>query len=1795
MKKGKRYLARFVSVLMIVMLMTSLALQAKAEDTETTPNILLYDSLLNDRHWVIDTFTKDAFPAANPHAGTNGVSGMDYLYKDILDKYTSDSIFKAGVDIYYNYEHVGDLLAEIPSGLADIFNTSSSWTSFLSGVKNKNYSAVLSKVFSSDYESESGMSLSSTLSDLQTLRTYYSTASKIKSSYKDVSGWLGMIEDVNNTFQYEYVTKALPEFSDHIYGYIDGIDSVLNDASAATGKSISDFNNLFEAQYYALYGSEDDSVNTWRTSLEIGNFADSMSKYLKSAQTAANVSTSYLDNIILLESLFEQRDSLSDTLKRTQGYASGDLGYIRVSNQYLEMMSNDYNNGDSILMEACKNTLNSEIQSRLNKYMWKEAKKGVTSSMSSFLARNAASKEASSVFIATKAESMSSLLGLGTFLTDQVTGFGDTCEKIYEMKYLERVKGYAIEAYREDEAAYTRAMLSGANRDVLDEYAKNALDDLTFLQKLTLRENEIAYKMMTNQSDSYVGRLFDAVYGGNTSVDLDYMWTKMQNALVDTTINPISETPMEIKSGETLTVYKTDSDYWGVYEKSGGKKVTLAEMEYRLLGGLNLNGGNVVFMNQTEEDIYVNCLNVSSSSTISLSGEILVGEMSLSGSLEIEQGGLKTVGNLTVQSGTLTVGSGRVEIDGDLTVEENGYVCMKDEAGYVLVNGNMTEYTFVYQVGSKFEKGTLELKGDLTSAGEGWGWDVEPGFQMVFSGEGKQKVSIPSYGGVHNNNMLGDVTVSSAGLITDTGFAALKLESDINVEGNVGYLSILNWNGHTVKNDGTVSIAGTNQEDGGMRLECTGDIVFGSSSYVGNGYIKTDGNLTVRRTLTVGSGRVEIDGDLTVEENGYVCMKDEAGYVLVNGDMTEYTLLYQKGSEFKKGTLELKGDLTSAGEGWGWGVDPGFKMVFSGGEKQKVNIPFYGGASYNNMLGEVTVSSAGLTTDTGFAALKLDSDINMEGDVGYFSINNWNDKTVKLSNQSSIPTVSLASGYGQLISHTAESEDSYNITYAPCTTTYSCKYYVGTQLKKTVTQYQKGSLVIPYQPTLSSGQEFAGWYTDRAMTQPWDIKKDTIIEDISLYAKIIVPVTGIELQDSLILEEIGSKAILSATVLPSNTTEKNIAWSSSDEAVATVSDTGEVTAVSVGEATITARAGNCEASCSVEVKKKATGETPENPAKVVSIAVTAQPDLIVYKAGEHFDPTGLKVAANYSDGTTEEITDYTIEPDNRALTLLDTEVIIRYTQDENTFTVVVPIQVIEEISDDIVIDDLKVNDAYGKIDGNTITVVLPVGSELEVTLENITIQSSKENAKIQNLRFDNTESIWKFSVGTSDDTVGTEYMLNISVAENEEAYKAAQWNAVESAVERFDYNDHVAGIFTDGNNGAIEQDEIAEKLAMIISQMPIAQWADISVSASDIHISEYTLPIAGDADIPEGCEGTFAFKLSIASEANAIDTDVITCKLIPTAYVGITNREVVQKAVNLIESADISFSQENVQSQDMAIIVIVERVNQILAENHVGIQITDGEVTINHFIPAKNGTDGSVAYTISLKLGKIEKATNKINSVIRALESKLSHNYNTTIIPATVGGNGSVIEKCSICGDIKSNTTIYAIKGITLKTTKYTYSGKAKKPSVIVKDSKGNVIPNSNYAVSYKNNKSVGKATVKITFKGKYSGVVSKTFSINPKGTSVSSVAAESKGFTVKWKKQAVQTTGYEIQYSTNKKFTKKTTATKIVKKASATKLSIRKLKANKKYYVRIRTYKTVKGKKYYSGWSKNKSVAVRK
>ena len=197
----------------------------------------------------------------------------------------------------------------------------------------------------------------------------------------------------------------------------------------------------------------------------------------------------------------------------------------------------------------------------------------------------------------------------------------------------------------------------------------------------------------------------------------------------------------------------------------------------------------------------------------------------------------------------------------------------------------------------------------------------------------------------------------------------------------------------------------------------------------------------------------------------------------------------------------------------------------------------------------------------------------------------------------------------------------------------------------------------------------------------------------------------------------------------------------------------------------------------------------------------------------------------------------------------------------------------------------------------------------------------------------------------------------------------------------------------------------------------------------------------------------------------------------------------------------------------------------------------------------------------------------------------ITHSFKTVTAKATLTKNGSIVKKCSVCGTTASTTIIYSPKTFKLSTTSYTYSGSAKKPSVTVKDASGETLKNgTDYTVSYKNNKNVGTATATVTFKGNYSGSKKLNFTIKPKTTSLSKLTAGSKQLKVTWKKNS-SVSGYQIQYSTSKKFLGAKTVT--VKSYKTTSSTLKSLKAKKTYYVRIRTYKTVNGKKVYSDWSK--------
>lgn len=196
------------------------------------------------------------------------------------------------------------------------------------------------------------------------------------------------------------------------------------------------------------------------------------------------------------------------------------------------------------------------------------------------------------------------------------------------------------------------------------------------------------------------------------------------------------------------------------------------------------------------------------------------------------------------------------------------------------------------------------------------------------------------------------------------------------------------------------------------------------------------------------------------------------------------------------------------------------------------------------------------------------------------------------------------------------------------------------------------------------------------------------------------------------------------------------------------------------------------------------------------------------------------------------------------------------------------------------------------------------------------------------------------------------------------------------------------------------------------------------------------------------------------------------------------------------------------------------------------------------------------------------------------------YNYEIPATEFVYNGNGSA--PVTPPAPAKTSLAKATVTGVKNKV----YTGKALTQAITVKLGGKTLKNGTDYSVTYTANKNVGVATLTVTGKGNYTGSVKKTFKILPKATTLSKLTAGKKQLTVQWKKQTAQVTGYQIQYSLKSNFASAKTVT--VTKNSTVKTTIKKLAAKKKYYVRIRTYKTVGKTKYYSSWSAAKNITTK-
>ena len=863
MRKKRIILKRSISALVIGAVTISILAGATSASSsvnadDATASVAVFENLLNDRSFVVDTFTQDTMPESNPYGRLDGVANTDYLSTDFLKQYENDPIFKSGVSLYYRMNHTGETISEIPSVLLDVFATDADWTKFCAGAKSKNYDSLLTSIYQNDYKSVSGNSIGSEEEGMQTLRAYSDLLdnSKTKDASKWLNDYLGAITDVNDIDKYNYLLKNTELYDENLTKYVSNVKKTLLQASKNSDgkKEMKDFSDLYEAQFYADYGAGDipQKWDDQYKTMQIDKYGSKIKKIAKSVKTVISTGVSTVNNIVMMENLYRNQESMHDTLVRVRSNATknNDNTFIRASSSYLSLLESD-ELGDNVIRSAALKSIYDYGSDELGKYVWDTAKGGVRDEAAIMVARKTGMDTLSSKMAVSAAVGRANaILAVGKDLINYGTGFDDVCEKIYLMKYLQEIKQYAVDAFNDDKNNYNKYK-SQADMKNMDIWASAAIDDLQFIKRIVLLQNDLGYQTANAQIGSKYGEILSWIDGCNDAAGLEARYTNLQNALVDTTINPVSTNPISVDEGCTLQIiHSTDSDLqtYAVYTNRSGQKCSIAEFENVMLAGIRINGGTLKISDQSKEEMKFNGLFVTDKAgnleITGNGGEIYVGRLDINGFLQINDKCSKKINvasNLNIRNyvsiknmdihvagncnvaGSLEFASSELVVDGNMEAD-NGYLQMQDTEDKLLVKGNLTlGETYGSSKGECLTNGTVEVKGDFTSnykeTGSNWyGYYETNMHKTIFSGEKTQKISFKEPSRV--NRFSDNLELQNTDINFATPLDSLTLNQD-TVLIHTDLLKInefLNLNGHKLATTGKTECSNV-AENGGTLEE----------------------------------------------------------------------------------------------------------------------------------------------------------------------------------------------------------------------------------------------------------------------------------------------------------------------------------------------------------------------------------------------------------------------------------------------------------------------------------------------------------------------------------------------------------------------------------------------------------------------------------------------------------------------------------------------------------------------------------------------------------------------------------------------------------------------------------------------------------------------------------------------------------------------------------------------------------------------------------------------------------------
>ncbi|RGF21956.1 hypothetical protein [Dorea sp. AM10-31] len=1626
MRKKRIILKRSISALVIGAVTISILAGATSASSsvnadDATASVAVFENLLNDRSFVVDTFTQDTMPESNPYGRLDGVANTDYLSTDFLKQYENDPIFKSGVSLYYRMNHTGETISEIPSVLLDVFATDADWTKFCAGAKSKNYDSLLTSIYQNDYKSVSGNSIGSEEEGMQTLRAYSDLLdnSKTKDASKWLNDYLGAITDVNDIDKYNYLLKNTELYDENLTKYVSNVKKTLLQASKNSDgkKEMKDFSDLYEAQFYADYGAGD-IPHKWDDqykTMQIDKYGSKIKKIAKSVKTVISTGVLTVNNIVMMENLYRNQESMHDTLVRVRSNATknNDNTFIRASSSYLSLLESD-ELGDNVIRSAALKSIYDYGSDELGKYVWDTAKGGVRDEAAIMVARKTGMDTLSSKMAVSAAVGRANaILAVGKDLINYGTGFDDVCEKIYLMKYLQEIKQYAVDAFNDDKNNYNKYK-SQADMKNMDICASAAIDDLQFIKRIVLLQNDLGYQTANAQIGSKYGEILSWIDGCNDAAGLEARYTNLQNALVDTTINPVSTNPISVDEGCTLQIiHSTDSDLqtYAVYTNRSGQKCSIAEFENVMLAGIRINGGTLKISDQSKEEMKFNGLFVTDKAgnleITGNGGEIYVGRLDINGFLQINDKCSKKINvasNLNIRNyvsiknmdihvagncnvaGSLEFASSELVVDGNMEAY-NGYLQMQDTEDKLLVKGNLTlGETYGSSKGDCLRNGTVEVKGDFTSnykeTGSNWyGYNETNMHKTIFSGEKTQKISFkePSQVNGFNDN--------------------LELQNN-----NINFATPLY--SLTVNNDMTIS----KTED----LQIVTQLIINNGSFVTTGNVEANmlyinntkenqiqGNLNMTGTVVFKKGSLEVGGNAKFD-NGYLQMKDTEDKLVVKGNMTLGETYGGSESDFlTNGTVEVKGDFTSnykeTGSNWyGYYETNTHKTIFSGEKTQKIS--FKEASQVNGFSDKLELQNNDINFATPIYNVKINQDTQLTNTEKLMITGTLNTGGYKFATTGNIDAERLDMG--------------------------------------------------------GAGVEIAGDVAVRTMNVSGS---DNLIE-----GNLMANGGGAAFKQGSL--EVGGNAEFNNGFLQMQDTEDKLLVK------------GNLT---LGE-TYGSSKGECLTNGTVEVKGDFTSNYKETGSNWYGYYETNMHKTIF--SGEKTQKISFKEPSRvnrFSENLELQNTDINFATPLYSLTLNQDTVLIHT-------------------------DLLKINE-FLNLNGHKLATTGK--TECSNVAENG--GTLEENPKF-----------------------GHNYYNQLKPADLKDhdiKYADEAWVCTSCGK-----------IFTDAE-GIVEYD-------------------------------------------PDPCKDGHTIVID-QGKAATCTTDGLTegkhCSVCKTVLVP---QEVIPASHNWEED------------------FTIDKEPSCTTEGRKSIHCKKcGETKDEQVIPA-TGHDftewETIAETSCTKEGITQRRCKICGFTETKKLDKKAHEWGTEYTvdqPATFAADGSKSIHCKNCETISEAIAIPRINSVKISATACTYSGGVKTPSVTVKDANGNALHNkTDYIVQYASGrKNVGTYKVIVTFKDNYSGKKTLSFTINPKGTAISSLSKSKKAFTAKWKKQSAQTSGYQLLYSTNSKF-KSRNKYVTVSSYKTTSKTIKKLAAKKKYYVKIRTYRSVSGKKYYSGWSAAKTVVTK-